>query len=251
MGRLVAGGSRIYVDEFDYSGVVNSIGIDTTNVIADVTAFSDTDATLVEGKPGFSITLNGLYSASSPDYDGEMFADLTSSDRLITISPSIAAATGGVCYFGQGDITSMPITSAIGDAVLLNVTWNGNKPLTRGKFGYVDTAMVETGSGTGYELGKISTTKQLIMFQHVLSVSGTNTPTITTTVYSDTQADMLGSASLIATFTGVTDVTGATSEREVAVTASDDTFYRATFTISGTDPSFSVIFAMGLADYQS
>ena len=171
MARAFAGFTDIYVDEFDFSGVINSCTIDITNPVADITAFEDIDATFTEGKPSFAINLNGLYSTAAPDYDGEMFIDLTASDRLITVSPAIAAATGGPAYFGQGDITSMPETANISNAVVLNVTWNGNKPLTRGKFCYVNTAMDEAdaNSGNGIQIGALLATQQLIIFQHVIA----------------------------------------------------------------------------------
>ena len=248
MGRTFAGSSDIYIDEFDFSGVINAVTIDIDNPIADITAFEDTDQTFVEGKPSFTITLNGLYSTASPNYDGEMFTDLTSSDRLITISPSIAAATGGIAYFGQGDITSMPITSDIAAAVLLNITWNGNKPIVRGRFGYVDATLGSTGDGTAYQLGAITSSYQIIMFQHVLSVAGTGTPTLTTTVYSDSLEAFNDAPLLIATFAGATAVT---SERKVRTTVDVDTWYRPTFSITGTDPAFSVIFAFGRAPYNA
>ena len=49
MGRIHAGGSEIFIDEFDYSGVINAITIDQDRPIADVTSFTDTDATYIPG----------------------------------------------------------------------------------------------------------------------------------------------------------------------------------------------------------
>lgn len=242
MSRAFAGSTDIFVDEFDFSGVINACTIDITNPIADITSFTDVDMTYVEGKPSFTINLNGLYSTASPNYDGEMFADLTSADRLITISPSIAAATGGAAYFGQGDITSAPEMANTTSAVALNVTWNGNKPLVRGKFAYVNSALATTTNGTSYQLGALSSTQQLIAFQHVLAASGTS-PTLDTTIYSDDDDAWTG-ATLRATFTQASDVT---SEREVVSGAVTDTYWRAQMVIGGSDtPTFSVVIAFGI-----
>jgi len=239
MGRIHAGGADIFVDEFDYSGVVNSILIDVDNPVADITAFEDTDFTCVEGKPKFTITLNGLYSTASPAYDGEMFADLTSGDRLITISP-IASATGGSCYFGQGNISTMPEIATLTDAVALHVTWDGDKPLCRGTIMYRGTALTTTTNGTAYQLGAISTSQQLIAFQHVLS-SGTGT--LDTIVKSDDEEAFGGTPSTQITFT---QASATTSERKTKAGAITDDWYRVEMTVAGASPSFNVIIVLGI-----
>ena len=248
MGRVFAGSSDILVDEFDFSGVINAVTIDIDNPIGDITAFLDDDQTFVEGKPSFTITLNGLYSTANPDYDGEMFTDLTSSDRLITISPSIAAATGGVAYFGQGDITSMPITSDIVAAVLLNITWNGNKPIVRGKFAYVNTALVSTTDGTAYQLGALSATQQLIAFQHILAVAGTS-PTLDKIIKSDNVENFSGAPATQITFATATASANLFLRGTKAGVVSD-TWWRAEMEIGGSDtPTFSVVIGFGITNY--
>jgi len=243
MARSFAGGTDIFVDEFDFSGVINACTIDVNNPMGDVTAFEDLDMTYVEGKPNFSITLNGLYSTASPNYDGKMFTDLTSSNRLITVSPSIAAATGGIAYFGMGDIISMPEIANVTDAVALNVTWNGNKPLARGRIMFRDTARVASVDSTAYELGATSATQQLIAFQHVMSAG---TGTLDTVIKSDTVEGFGGTPETRITFA---QVNAAASERVVDTGANADTWYRAELTIAGGSPSFNVIIVLAIANY--
>jgi len=238
MGRTHAKNSEIFVDEFDFSGLVNAIDIAIENPVAEVTAFSDTDATFVDGKPSFSITLNGLYST---DYDAEMFADLTSSNRLLTVSPGDSATAGGVAYFGQGDITSRPITSNIGEAILLNTTWNGNKPLTRGKILYRGIATASV-AGTGYHLGAVASTEQLIAFQHVMSATAGTT--LITIIESDSTS-AFGIASTAVTFTTVS--TSDIAERKATAGAMTDTWYRTHMEITGASASYDILVVAGIA----
>ena len=73
MARITAKSAALLVDEFDFSGISNSMTLNFAEAPADVTAFADTDMTYVQGKPGFTFDVNGLWSTASPNYDGEMF----------------------------------------------------------------------------------------------------------------------------------------------------------------------------------
>jgi len=248
MASIHAKGTEIYVDEFDYSGVINTCNINQSRPVSLITSFVDSDDVYVPGKGSFTIELSGLYSTASPAYDGEMFADLTSSDRLITVSPGIATAAGGRVRFGRGDITSMPVIATITAAVALNITWTGSGVLVNGICIHRATALGANANSTAYELGAISTSQKLVAFQHVLGVTGTN-PTLDTIIESDSQENFAGSPETQMTFT---QATAATSEREIKAGAITDTWYRAGMTVSGTNtPTFNVVIVLGIAPYSA
>ena len=71
MARITAKSAAVPVDEFDFSGVSNSMDLSFTEPPAEVTAFAATDATFIQGKPGFSFTVNGLWSTRSPTMTGK------------------------------------------------------------------------------------------------------------------------------------------------------------------------------------
>ena len=75
MARIHAKSAGLLVDEFDFSGISNSMDLSLSEAPAEVTAFADTDLTFIQGKPTFTFDVNGLWSTSSPNYDGEMFID--------------------------------------------------------------------------------------------------------------------------------------------------------------------------------
>ena len=124
MARISAKSAGLLVDEFDFSGVSNSMDLNFTEAPADVTAFADTDMTYIQGKPTFTFNVNGLWSTASPNYDGEMFTDLTATARRVGIYPG-GLDEGTVGYEGATLISASPRVSTVGDAIACNVTWQG------------------------------------------------------------------------------------------------------------------------------
>ena len=160
MARISAKSAALLVDEFDFSGISNSMDLAFSEDPADVTAFADSDATFIQGKPTFTFTVNGLWSTSSPDYDGEMFTDLTASSRRVGIYPG-GLTDGNVGYEGATMITASPRIATIGDAVACNVTWQGESaPFRSTLLRYATDS--SSANGTQYTLGTIANTNTII-----------------------------------------------------------------------------------------
>ena len=127
-------------------------------------------------------------------------------------------------------------------------TWTGTAksswPLVRGTIAHPPgTARTASGTGTGLQLGAVPAGRRLYAALHVLSVAGT-TPSITVTVESD-DANTFASATTRLTFDAATAAGG-----QVLRTTGDaitDTWFRVTWTISGTSPSFLFVVALGIA----
>ncbi|SCL43268.1 hypothetical protein GA0074692_6797 [Micromonospora pallida] len=77
----------------------------------------------------------------------------------------------------------------------------------------------------------------------MLSIAGTATPSVTVTIQSDDAAGMATPTDRL-TFTAATVAGGQTLRLAGPIT---DTYYRATWTVSGTTPSFLFVVALGLA----
>ncbi|MDP2950163.1 MAG: hypothetical protein Q8P22_11565, partial [Chloroflexota bacterium] len=108
MARLHPKDADIYLDELDFSGVMNGVDISIDNPLADVTAYADVHGVFVEGKPGFTIDVNGLWSPSTPAYDSEIFTDLTSQSRQLGIYPETPTVTGSRGFEATTMITRSP-----------------------------------------------------------------------------------------------------------------------------------------------
>ena len=66
MARISAKSAGLLVDEFDFSGVSNTMTMNFTETPADVTAFADTDMTFIQGKPSFTFDVGGLGQLHRP-----------------------------------------------------------------------------------------------------------------------------------------------------------------------------------------
>ena len=247
MGRIHAKSTNLMVDEFDFSGVNNVVDIEVDNNLGDVTAFGDTDQTFVEGKPTFKIDVQGLFSTSSPDYDGEMFTDLTTVDRQVSVYPN--QFTGG--EFGyEANVNPGPQArmSPFASAIVLNVTWQGDTPLIRSQVLTKNTSISSTNTGTAYQHGSVSATQKVFGVVRMLSSpGGSGSNDCDVTIESD-DAEGFSSATTRLTFTTLNQASTATHETQEANGAITDDWWRAAVTISGGGSrTFDIMVTMGIA----
>src|SRR3990167_7753075 len=162
MARLHPKDADIYLDEIEFSAVMNGVEIAVENPLAEVTAYADVHAVFVEGKPGFTIDVNGLWSPSSPGYDSEIFADLTSQSRQLGIYPETPTTPGSRGFEATTMITRPPTVADFGAVVGLNVTWRGETPLVESWVMHKGTAIASSENGTKYQVGALSATQQMV-----------------------------------------------------------------------------------------
>ena len=243
MARISAKSAALLVDEFDFSGISNSMTLNFTEAPAEVTAFADTDLTYIQGKPGFNFDVNGLWSTSSPDYDGEMFTDLTSQNRRVGVYPG-GLADGNVGYEGATMITASPRVSTSGEAIACNVTWQGQSAPTRTTLLRYATDS-STANGTQYTLGTIANTNTIFGILRLIEIGGCVNNTLDVKIQSDTSG--FGSATDRLTFTQLNQGSGASSEVQTATgPAGSDNIWRVVVTVGGAGSrSFKIAVAFG------
>ena len=210
MARITAKSAGLLVDEFDFSGISNSMDLAFSEDPADVTAFADSEATFIQGKPTFNFTVNGLWSTSSPDYDGEMFTDLTASSRRVGIYPG-GLDEGNVGYEGATMITASPRVATIGDAIACNVTWQGESAPFRSRIIEANTITCNGSTvvvnGTGYNLGTIAATNTIFGIWRMVEMGGSGSNTIALEIQSENN-DTWGSPTTALNFGTITHSTG-------------------------------------------
>ena len=245
MARISAKGAALLVDEFDFSGVSNSMTLNFTEAPADVTAFADTDMTYIQGKPTFTFDVSGLWSTASPNYDGEMFTDLTATNRRVGIYPG-GLSDGNVGYEGATNISASPRISTIGDAIACNVTWQGaSAPFRSTILRYATDS--SSANGTQYTLGAIANTNTIIGVLRLIEIGGSGNNTLDVKIQSDTSGYSSPSDRL--TFTQLNQGSGATSEVQTATgPAGSDNIWRVVVTIGGAG-SRSFKFVVGFGYY--
>ncbi|HEX5404801.1 MAG TPA: hypothetical protein VFX16_21140, partial [Pseudonocardiaceae bacterium] len=135
------------------------------------------------------------------------------------------------------------LLGAPGDIAPWEAAADGTWPLVRGVIAHPPgTARTATGDGTSQQLGAIAAGHHLYAALHVLSVSDTTAPSLTVAIESDSTTDF-ASATTQATFTAATAQGSQITRVAGPIT---DTFYRPTWTISGTSASFMFVISLGI-----
>lgn len=247
MAKLVLLDSRLFVGAADLSGQSNKIEITDEIEEKETTNFRSGGAkTVVGGLESVAIAAEGQWEAGDPGkIDDEQWAN-----RRV-LGPWTAGATdasdtgtGSLAYLTKALRTSIQLFSSVGEVAPWTANAAGTWPLVRGQFAHPSgTARTATGNGTGLQLGAVAAGARLYASSHVLSVVGTSTPTITVEVESDVD-NTFTSPSTVISFAAATEPGGQILRTDGS--AITDTWYRVTWTISGTGPSFLFVVALGI-----
>lgn len=204
------------------------------------------------GNSGFSTTVTGLKTglfdySGFMEYSTSMNLDLLSAFGGTNVS-TVGNGTGAVGDFAWlmkgSNFSFSPISASVGQLAVLNGqlrSGQGSYGLRAGRLLANKTARTSTASTTGVQLFTSGTVSLVTAALHVFAVSGT-TPSCTVTVQSS--ATQGGSYTTRATFTAATDET---FEYVSASGSWTDQWWRATFTISGTSPSFTAAVAAAVS----
>jgi len=246
MSRISGKSCLHLVDGIDFSGVSNSAVLDFSESPADVTAFLDTDMTYVEGKATFRFNIQGLFSSASPDYDGTMFTNLTTTQRRVGVYPG-GSAEGTVGYEGRTNITATPRVSTTGAAVGLNVDWIGDQAPSRGQLLYKQAAVAATENGTKYQVGAAAAGQTTVGILRLLSApGGSGNNNCVVTIESDANSSAGGETTRL-TFTTLTQASAIQFELKELAGAVTDTWWRVVVTITGAGSrTFDLLLTLGM-----
>lgn len=246
MARVHAKAVTHLVDEFDFSGVSNSADLDYETDVPPVTAFADVHATYVEGKQMFTFDFGGMFSTASPNYDGEMFTDLTSTQRRVGVIIG-GSTVGNTSYEGRTNVTEQARVSETTAAIALNVSWRGDQAVARGALVYVDTAVASTANGTKVEVGAVASDETAVSVLRLLAApGGAGSNDCVVTIESDSDGSAGGETTRL-TFTTLDQTSAALNEVKEAAGAITDTFWRAVVTISGAGSrTFNLLVTFGI-----
>ncbi|WP_433232402.1 hypothetical protein ACQP2H_10535 [Micromonospora sp. CA-248260] len=248
MAKFVMHNTRIFAGAADLTGVSNKVEVSSEVEEKEVTAFNP-----VEGQPAWKEVLGGLAStkisgegqweAGDPSkVDNESWSGLGAVGAW-TICPT-AASSGNLAYFTNGLRTSYEVGGKVGDVAPWKAEASGTWPLVRGvSLHSPGTPRTATGSAPGVLHVAVPAGKQLYAALHVLSVAGTGSPSLTVVVESD---DAVGFPSP-ATRLSFAAATAVGSQILRSANTNTDTYYRVSYTISGTTPSFLFMVSVGVA----
>lgn len=245
MGKFVLQNVRLFTGGADLTTRTNQLEVVAERETKEVTAFApsgDVWAESLAGLASTSLSAQGQWEAGDAGMvDDRSWSDLGATSAW-TMCPA-GAADGALAYFTSVLRGQYSLGAPVGDVAPWTANGSGTWPLVRGLLvNPPGTARTATGSGTAHELGAVGSGQQLYAALHVLSVAGT-TPSITVKIQSDDAAGFASPTDRI-TFTAATEVGAQISRLAGPIT---DTHYRATWTISGTGPSFLAAVAVGIA----
>jgi hypothetical protein len=242
MANQILKDCKLIVGKYDFSGKMNALALSYgAEALDDTTFASGGTKSNAGGLKTVSFQHEGLFDTGAGSVDEVFFGNVGLAEQPVAISPQ-AGAEGELAYFFKSLQTKYSPSGKIGQLLAFSVGGEAqNSPLVRGIVGHTNTRTA-TGVGTAYQLGAVSAAQKLFAALHVLAASGT-TPSLVVKVQSDdTQA-----------FTTPTDrITFAAQNAANAVWATPvagaitDTWWRVTWTITGTTPSFQFIVPVGI-----
>lgn len=240
MAKYVFTDGKLFLGGYDFSSHTNAVTLDVTVDEQEVTTLqSGGFKERIGGLKDSSISIDGFFEAGSEKPDALLGANV-GNEIICTIVPD--AGVGNTAYFLKSKLFSYTILGAIGEVAPFSLSKaNSTDKVVRGTI-EIDSDITATGSSTGIQLGAVSSTESIYAAIHCTGVSGTSTPTITFVLESDDNASFT-SATTRATFT---DITAIASEIKKVSGAITDDYWRLSYTVSGTTPSFSIHATIGI-----
>jgi hypothetical protein len=234
MASHVLNDCAVYVNELDLTGQSNQVEATLTAEELDASVF---------GNSGYASTVAGLKTGT---FNHTGFMEYTSGmDRVLldamgsTNVATVATdpALGAHAWLMTGaSFEASPLSGSVGQLAALNGSIKSGEGSYGLRPGYIianKAARTATASTTGVQLFTTGTVTLLTAALHVFTVSG-STPSCTVTVQSS--ATQGGSYTTRGTFTAATDETKQYISAAISTT---EQWWRATFTISGSSPSFT------------
>ena len=243
MAILSFTGATIWAGLSDLSNDVNEVSVDATAASLVSTTFTSAGwESHVAGLRSAKVDVKGLFDAGAAGLpDDFFFANLGVGAIPVTVAP-LGAAVGNVAYFGTFLSPVHKVGGKVGDLLTFDTPAVLDAPLVSGQVASV-VAKTATGVTAGVNLGAPTSTQRVWCNLHVLTVSGTVSPTLTAVLQGGTSVSFPAPVT-VATSSAVTAASAQQIQGAVGVTTS--TWYRLSLTVSGTSPSFLLYAAIGV-----
>ena len=237
MGNLVIKGRPAWLGAYNFADQINALAIDYGSEAQNNTILTDSNVSNIGGLFTFGFAFQGFSDHSAAD--GVAFTNIGSSAPLVSATES--GTEQEIAYLvNTKQLSVTPIQGSVGDMAGLEVTGNSADRLIRGVLECNRTAAA-TSTSTGIQQGSVSATQKMYASLHVTAASGSS-PTLDCVVQSDDNAAFTSATSRIV-FTQATTTTSEFSSVSGAIT---DDYWRVSFTIGGTTPSFTFALAFGI-----
>ena len=147
-------GTRIYLDEFGFSGFLNAVTLSIDQETPDATAFSDVGPRRILGNYDHNSEITGFFDGTKR-YIDDVLNDLISGgsaeDHYLFEAWGTDGA-GAICYETIVNLSGKPLSGRSAEAVALNAQFTGRNAASRSRILYNATATT-TGNQTGQNVG--------------------------------------------------------------------------------------------------
>lgn len=243
---LVLLDARLFVGGADLSGYGNKIEITEDTEARKTTNWRSGGAVeLLAGLASTDIAAEGQWSAGDASQPDDAFWAQRRTIEPWTASASGASdlAAGNLMYLTSALRTKAQYFGAVGDVASWSASAQGTLSLARGQSAHPSgVPRTGNGSGTAVQLGAVAANRKLYANLHVLSVTGTSTPTLTVSVQSDDNSGFT-TPTTRGSFAAKTAIGG--EPIQIAGPITDD-WWRVSWTITGSTPSFLFLAAFGI-----
>jgi hypothetical protein len=249
MGKAILTNVRIFAGAVDLTSVSNRVEITPQVDVKDTTNFGsvDTNGSIwkeqIVSLASASITAGGQWEAlDSSKVDDDMWANFGGAGAWSFSGPTGLVTEGSLAYLVNAVRTSYNIFDAVGEVAPWQAAAVSSGGYARGVYLLnPGTARTATGTATIVQVGAVPAGRSMWAGLHVLSAAGT-TPSFTAVLQS-AAAVGFASPTTRATFTAAT---GRYTEFQRIAGPITDAFWRISYTISGTTPSFLVAATVGI-----
>lgn len=238
--------ARIWLGSYEITASMNAVALRHSVDVKDPTVLGDATRQEAAGLHIVEARASGLYAVDATSTATHEIDDILSANLAVEDTPlSFGVETGAlgeVGYTFQSLQASYEWGAPVGDLPGYDMNASGRgSPLVRGTILHVGSE-TSTDTETGYQVGAVSATQNAYAALHVTSVSGTS-PTLDLIVQSDDNAGFTSATNRI-TFTQATAIT---SEWLSVAGAITDDYWRASWTIGGSDtPTFTFALVVGI-----
>jgi hypothetical protein len=245
MASQVLVNAKLWLAQYDLTGVVNALALKTGADMKDKTNF---------GSGGFRERLPGLEYFS---FQHEGFADFAQNGQddavfntafaikntVMSIDPVGAGVEGDNAYFGQVDLSKYEPGGKVGDMAAFSIAGDSDgAALVRG-FLLANRTVAASANGSPFQLGAVGAAQKIYAALHVLKPVTGGTPSLTIALQSAPASNFAAPTTRFTFNAATTD--GVQWATPVAGSITD-TWWRVTWTVSGTTPSFPFVAVAGI-----
>lgn len=133
MAKLVLTNAVVKINSVDYSANINQVEIAVTSDEVDTTAFSSTGwRTVTGGLKSGSVTLSFHNDFAAAGVDSVLWSALNTLATVVVLPNGTAAAAGNPSYTFTALVNNVtPVSGAVGDLAVQNLTWPISGEVTR------------------------------------------------------------------------------------------------------------------------